>query len=93
MRVVDGQNDDGSTRYRQLNLERGDIIASGTICADGYGTTPAERARFIVSTIRDHLTRAGCTHYLDELNAISAVIGTTARWCAGCGARLSARSV
>ncbi|MDO3401269.1 hypothetical protein QWI29_14610 [Mycolicibacterium neoaurum] len=93
MRTVDGQDDDGTTRYRQVNLERGDIIASGTIYADDYGSAPAERARFIVSTIRDHLTRAGCTHYRAELDAISAVIGTTACWCAGCGARLSALSL
>lgn len=88
-RVVDGQNDDGTTGYRQLDLERGDIIASGTIYADGYGSTPAERARLIVSTIRDHLARVECTHHLDKLGAVSSIIGTAPRWCAGCGARLS----
>lgn len=88
MRIVDSQNDDGTTRYRQQNIERGDIIASGIIYTHGYGTTPAERARFIITTIRDHLARAGCTHYLDRLDSISGVIGCTARWCPRCGTRL-----
>jgi hypothetical protein len=88
MRVVGGQNDDGTTRYRHLELERGDIIASGTSYIDGYGASPVERAQFIVTTIRDHLTRAECTHYLDRLDAISGVIGCTAKWCPRCGTRL-----
>ncbi|BCI78817.1 hypothetical protein MTY66_04420 [Mycolicibacterium sp. TY66] len=88
MRVVGGQNADGTTRYRHLELERGDIIASGTSYTDGYGATPVERAQFIVTTIRDHLARAECTHYLDRLDALSAVIGCTAKWCPRCGARL-----
>ncbi|MCG7594576.1 hypothetical protein [Mycobacterium sp. PSTR-4-N] len=89
MRIADGQSADGTTRYRQLNLERGDIIASGTIYADGYGSTPAERAHFIATTIRDHLTRAGCTHRLDKLDAITSIFGTAVGWCALCGNRLS----
>lgn len=89
MRVVDGQNDDGTTRYRHQDLERGDIIASGTIYTDGHGTTPAEHARFIVTTIRDHLARAECTHYLDRLDTISGVIGCVAKWCPRCGTRLN----
>ncbi len=48
----------------------------------------SERAQFIVTTIRDHLTRAACTHYLDRLDAVSGVIGCTAKWCPRCGARL-----
>ncbi|GFG53368.1 hypothetical protein CQY20_12510 [Mycolicibacterium agri] len=90
VRIVDGHNVDGTTSYRQQDLERGDIIASGTVNTDGYGTTPAERAHFIVTTIRDHLTRTGCTHHRDKLDAISSLIGTAARWCANCGARLAA---
>ena len=37
--VIDGQNDDGTTRYRQREFEQGDVIATGTIDAEGYGTT------------------------------------------------------
>ena len=57
MRVVDGTHDDGTTRYRQHEVIEGDVIASGTIAAEGYGANPRERAAFIVTTIRDHLRR------------------------------------
>lgn len=90
MRIIDGHNDHCTTRYRQQDIERGDIVASGTIYTHGYGTTTAERAQFIVATIRDHLARAGCTHYLDRLDTISGVIGCTAMWCPRCGTRLKA---
>lgn len=90
LRVVDGRNDDGTMRYRQQAIEHGDIIATGTVSDDGYGATLLERARFIVTTIRYHLTRAACTHHPDKLDAVSGVIGAAARWCAACGARLPA---
>lgn len=57
MRVVDGTNDDGTTRYRQRDIIEGEVIATGTIAAAGYGANPRERAEFIVRTIRDHLRR------------------------------------
>lgn len=88
MRVVDGQHDDGTTRYRQLELERGDIIASGTIYTDGYGTDPAERAYFIVTIIRDHLRRKVCAHHPDKLAEISDILGSRVGWCPTCGIRL-----
>ena len=88
IRMVDGSNDDGTTRYRQHAIQAADIIATGTAYTDGYGTAPLERAQFIVTTIRDHLTRAACTHHVDKLDTISTVIGTAARWCAACGAPL-----
>ncbi|MGV0700899.1 hypothetical protein [Mycolicibacter sinensis] len=89
MRTVEGQDDGGTTRYRQVNLERGDIIASGTIYADGYGTTPAQRAQFVVTTIRDHLRRQACTHHLDKLDEISTVLGSGVEYCPTCGIRLA----
>lgn len=88
MRVVDGQNDDGTTRYRQLDLERGDIIASGTLYTDGYGTDPAERAYFIVNIIRDHLRRKVCAHHSGKLAEISDILGSRIGWCPTCGIRL-----
>lgn len=57
MRVVDGTHDDGTTRYRQHQIIEGEVIATGTIAAAGYGANPRERAEFIVTTIRDHLRR------------------------------------
>lgn len=89
IRIVDGQNDDGTTRYRKQNIERGDIVASGTIYNDGYGTTPVERAQFIVTTIRDHLRRQACTHHPDKLDAISTVLGSGVDCCPTCGIRLA----
>lgn len=57
MRVVDGTHDDGTTRYRQHETIEGNVIATGTIAAEGYGESPRERAEFLVTTIRDHLRR------------------------------------
>lgn len=68
-----------------------DIVASGTIYADGYGTAPAERAQFIVTTIRDHLRRKACAHHLDNLDAISTVVGAAVNCCPTCGVRLAGR--
>lgn len=48
---IDLRPRDGSTRGQ------GDVIAAGTIGAEGYGESPRERAAFIVTTIRDHLRR------------------------------------
>lgn len=53
---IHGHNDDGTPQYRPQPLEQGDIIATGTTYTDGYGNTSTERAQFIVTTIRDHLT-------------------------------------
>lgn len=87
--AVDG-SDDGATRYRQQIFEEGEVIATGTTDSDGYGATAVERAQFIVTTVRDHLARKACTHHLDQLDAISDILGSAARWCALCGARLPA---
>lgn len=89
MRVVDGQNDDGTPRYRHQDLKRGDVIASGTVYAEGYGTNPVERAQFIVTTIRDYLRRQACTHHFDKLDAISTALGAAPSWCPTCGIRLA----
>ena len=40
---------------QQSGITRGDLIATGTTAAEGYGESPRERAAFIVATIRDHL--------------------------------------
>ncbi|MDV3131453.1 hypothetical protein [Mycobacterium sp. 29Ha] len=91
VRVVDGRNDDGTARYRQQATEQGDTIATGTFDAADYATTPAQRAEFIVATIRDYLTRKSCTHHVDKLGSIREVIGTSVQWCPTCGARLPGR--
>jgi hypothetical protein len=91
IRVVAGTDKDGAIRYHERELDEGDVIAYGTTAADGYGTTPVERAQFIIDTIRIHLARQQCTHHRDDLSAIEAALGAAARWCPACGTRLRTR--
>jgi hypothetical protein len=79
---------DDTAAHHGREMEVRERIASGTIDAAGYGTTTVERARFIVDTIRTYLTRQSCSHHLDRLEAIDALLGMPARWCARCGAQL-----
>ncbi len=79
MRVVDGTHDDGTSRYRQHQIIEGDVIATGTIAAEGYGTSPRERAEFIATTIRDHLRR----------KRVAEIAGTVAERSAELNHRLS----
>lgn len=90
IRTVDG-TDDGTRRYGQRELTEGDVIADGTTTTEGYGTTPVERAQFLIDTIRIHLARQACSHHGDDLTSIHALLGTAARWCPSCGARLPTR--
>ena len=91
LKAIDGQSIDGTTRHRQREFEQGDVIATGTIDAEGYGTTVVQRAQFIVTTIRDHLRKKSCSHHLDRLDAITAALGTSIYWCPTCGIHLRAR--
>ena len=88
---VVGTEADGSPVYRTRELEAGTLVTSGTTDVAGYGTTAVERARFIVETIRTHLTRQSCSHYLDELEEIDFLLGVPAQWCPRCGAQLPDR--
>jgi len=80
VRTVAGTDNNGTIHYQEREVDEGDIIADGTIAAEGYRTTPVERARFIVDTIRIHLARQACTHHRGVLPAIEAVLGTHVRW-------------
>jgi hypothetical protein len=86
-----GTDNDGAIRYHEREVNAGDVITSGTTAAEGYGTTPVERATFIVDTIRIHLTRQACTHHRVDLSSVEAVLGIQARWCPACGTRLGRR--
>lgn len=90
-RAIAGTDDDGTIRYQAHESVEGDVIASGTTDTEGYGTTPVERAQFIVDTIRIYLARQACTHHRDHLASIEAILGTQAHWCPTCGTRLSIR--
>lgn len=87
--AIDGHNDDGTTRYRQRAILEGDIIATGTSYAEGYGTTVIERAQFIVTTIRDHIRRQACDHCGSERASLSALLQRDVRWCPVCDVRLA----
>jgi hypothetical protein len=58
-------------------FEQGDIVATGTIYADGYRTTSVQRGQFIVTTIRDYLRRKACVRRIPvRMNELS-VAGDT----------------
>ncbi|WP_188108973.1 hypothetical protein [Mycolicibacter arupensis] len=87
---IDGRPDDGTTRHRQREFEQGDVIATGTTDADGYGTTAVQRAQFIVNRVRVHLSRQDCRHHPAVRESIAAMLGTGMRWCPTCGLQLEA---
>ena len=90
-RAFVGVDSDGEARYDERELDEGDVIAYGTTDVEECGTTPAERAKFIVDTIRMHLTRKACTLHHDDLSSIEALLGCQIDWCPACGTRLSTR--
>lgn len=88
-RTVAGVDSDGTARYDEHELDEGDIIAFGTTDVARYGTTPTERAKFILDTIRVHLERQACTLHRDDLSSIATRLGQEISWCPACGTRLS----
>ncbi|GAB1815914.1 hypothetical protein MUNTM_49540 [Mycobacterium sp. MUNTM1] len=90
VRTLAGRDSKGATQYQERELEEGDIIASGTNDVDEYGTTPVQRAQFIIDTIRVHLARQACTRHRDDLPSMQAWLGGELKWCPACGTRLPA---
>lgn len=90
VRTLAGTDSHGVTQYHERELEVGDVIASGTIDVERYGTTPVQRAEFIIDTIRIHLARQSCTLHHD-LSSDQAWLGIEIRWCPSCGTRLGTR--
>jgi hypothetical protein len=88
-RVVVGIDGDGAARYKERELDEGDVIARGTTDIEGYGTTPAERAKFIVDMIRMYLAREACNLHVEDLSSIEVLLGREVRWCPACGIRLT----
>jgi len=79
----------GEPRVEPREIEAGDVIAHGDTTEDGYGTTPRERAQFIVGQIREHLARAACTLHTQDLTALEDLLGGKVRWCPACGTPLT----
>jgi hypothetical protein len=88
-RAFVGTDRDDKPVYEERELDEGDVIAHGTTDVEGYGTTPVERAKFIVDTIRLHLAREACKLHAEDLSSIEALLGREVRWCPSCGTRLS----
>lgn len=74
--------------YEPREVKEGDVIAEGVIELPGYGSTPVERAAFLVQTIRDHLRRQVCDRHLDGMIELERALGCRPRWCHDCGTRL-----
>ncbi|BCO45668.1 hypothetical protein MINTM008_15880 [Mycobacterium intracellulare] len=89
VRTLTEDDSDGAGQCYERELDEGDVIASGTIDVEGYGSTPAQRADFIIDTIRVHLARQACTLHRDNLPSIQASLGGVLSWCPACGTRLS----
>ena len=78
-------DEDAPPKYREL--ETGDVIAEGVTSVAGYGESPAQRARFIVDTIRTHLRRQACTVHTLGRGEYERLLGRPMEWCFECGAR------
>lgn len=85
MLVGEGEN---GVHEELREVERGDVIAEGTIDAAGYGRTPVERAQFLVGTIRAHLQRLSCPVHTSERDDLETLFGRPLRWCPDCGQEL-----
>jgi hypothetical protein len=87
-RAVGDIRADGQASYEERELSEGEVIAQGATDVDGYGTTPIERAKFIVDTIQVHLARKACNLHAQDLSSIEELLGREVRWCPACGTRL-----
>jgi hypothetical protein len=89
VQAVVGTDSDGKPKCEARELDEGDVIAHGTTDVEGYGSTPVERAQFIVDTIRVHRARDSCKLHAEDLSSIEALLGREVRWCPACGMRPS----
>lgn len=80
--------EDGSKSEEMRDVERGDVIAEGTVGVPGYGRTPVERMEFLARTIRAHLKRQHCDVHTDERGDLELLLGRALRWCPDCGQEL-----
>ena len=79
----------GAVKTFQHEIDEGEVIAVGTVDTPGYGKNMVERAKFLVSTIRNHLRRVSCTLHGGDLYAVESALGAPVRWCPACGTELA----
>lgn len=87
--AVTGVDAAGEVSYQQRELSEGEVIAQGVVGMPGYGSTPVQRARFIVDTVRTHLAQQACALHGEDLSSLEALLGRDVRWCPACGTRLA----
>lgn len=87
LEVWTGGLDDESNR-RTKEIEEGEAIAEGVAGGPTYGTTPVERAQFIVDTIRTHLYGLVCSVHGAERDEWELALGRPMRWCFACGSKM-----
>lgn len=88
-RAWTGGDLDDDTNYEWRESQEGEVIAEGTVNADGFGQTPLERLQFIVANVRSHLRRQSCTVHTAERDDLELLFARPLDWCPACGTRLS----
>lgn len=90
-KIWKGGDLDDEDSLEMKEIETGDVIAEGVTGAPGYGSTPLERAQFIVGTIREHIGRDRCQVHSIGRAALEDRTGVMVRWCPACGVDLGRR--
>ncbi len=88
VRVYTGGDLNNEASFEPREIEAGEVIAEGMTGVAGYGSTPVERARFIVGVIRAHLRRIGCRVHLRPVADLERALGNRVAWSPACGERL-----
>lgn len=83
---------DDEDSFEPREVDEGDVIAQGIAGMEGYGSTPVERADFIIGVIREHLGRISCPVHTSGLTDLLHRLGTRPAWCPACGTNLDADS-
>jgi len=74
--------------YEPREIEEGDVIAEGVVDVAGYGSTPVQRAAFIVDTVRNYLRRQECSLHTTGLADLEQRLRQRPLWCPECGIRV-----
>lgn len=78
---------EGRAKTARRQAEEGEVIARDDTDAEGYGTTPLQRGRFIVAVIRTQLRRKACTVHTADRDRVELLLSRPMEWCPACGSR------